>query len=439
MSTAKHHESALERAIGSFGFGVININSVIGAGIFGLPAAAAAASGAFSPWLFVIAGILVLTLVLSFAEAASRFQRTGGVLAYASHAFGPFIGFQTGWLAYLSRVAAMGANTNLLVTYASWFWPPLDSEPYRSITLTVLIGSLTWLNVVGVRNSVALLYAFTILKLLPLSLLLLLGMGKIDSQLLLGAQWPELGEFGDAILLVLYAYVGFEGTVVNAGEGRDPRRDLPRALIATIIIIGIVYVGVQIVAISVLPGLSESSAALADVAGVLIGPAGAAVLTLGAVFSIGGNLHSSLLSAPRMTFALAIDGSIPKWFCHVHPRHRTPDRSIWFYGALCLLMALTGTFVWLAVISTLVRLLTYMVCIATLPQLRSTIDDRADQFTLPGGLLIPATAMLLCLWLITHAALDAWVMTGAFVLAGTLLYTFSRKRALSAPGNPEET
>lgn len=284
-----------------------------------------------------------------------------------------------------------------------------------------------------------LLYAFTILKLLPLSLLLLLGMGKIDSQLLLGAQWPELGEFGDAILLVLYAYVGFEGTVVNAGEGRDPRRDLPRALIATIVIIGIVYVGVQIVAISVLPGLSESSAALADVAGVLIGPAGAAVLTLGAVFSIGGNLHSSLLSAPRMTFALAMDGSIPKWFCHVHPRHRTPDRSIWFYGALCLLMALTGTFVWLAVISTLVRLLTYIVCIATLPQLRSTIDDRADQFTLPGGLLIPATAMLLCLWLITHAALDAWVMTGAFVLAGTLLYTFSRKRALSAPGNPEET
>jgi amino acid transporter len=432
MSDNKNPESALERAIGGFGFGIININSVIGAGIFGLPAAAAAMSGAFSPWLFVLSGLLVLTVVLSFAEAASMFQKSGGALAYASHAFGPFVGFQTGWLAYLSRVAAMGANTNLLVTYASWFWAPLDTEPWHSTTLVAIFGALTWLNVVGVRNSVALLYVFTVLKLLPLSLLILFGLGKIDLGMLMGAETPNIGELGEGILLVLYAYVGFEGTTVTAGEGKNPRRDLPRALVNTILIIGAIYILVQLVAMGVMPNLEESDKALADVAAILFGPVGAAVLILGAVFSIGGNLHSSLLSAPRMTFALARDGSLPAVLARVHPRYHTPHVSIWLYGALCLAMALTGTFVWLAVISTLVRLLTYMICIAALPRLRKTIAPRENQFRLPGGLLIPGIAMVLCLWLVTHASLDSWLMTGLFFIVGAVLFRVSRHKPLEA-------
>ena len=431
MSDNKTQEAALERAIGGFGFGIININSVIGAGIFGLPAAAAAMSGDFSPWLFVLSGILVLTVVLSFAEAASMFKTTGGALTYASHAWGPFVGFQTGWLAYLSRVAAMGANTNLLVTYASWFWAPLDTEPWHSTTLVGIFALLTWLNVVGVRNSVTLLYAFTVLKLLPLSLLILFGLGKIDLGMLMGADVPQVGELGEGILLVLYAYVGFEGTVVTAGEGKNPRRDLPRALINTILIIAAIYILVQLVAMGTMPNLQDSDKALADVADILFGPAGAAMLTLGAVFSIGGNLHSSILSAPRMTFALGRDGSLPAIFARVHPRYHTPYVSIWIYGALCLAMALTGTFVWLAVISTLVRLLTYMICIAALPRLHRTIEPHANQFRLPGGLLIPGIAMLLCLWLITHASLNSWLMTGLFFAVGTVLYFVSAHKPLS--------
>jgi len=432
MSEHNNSGSALERAIGGFGFGVINLNSVIGAGIFGLPAAAAALSGAFSPWLFVLSGILVLTVVLSFAEAASMFKKSGGALTYASHAYGPFVGFQTGWLAYLSRVAAMGANTNLLVTYASWFWAPLDGQPWRSAALVVIFTSLTWLNVLGVRNSVALLYAFTALKLLPLSLLILFGLGKIDLGMLMGAEAPDIGELGEGILLVLYAYVGFEGTVVTAGEGKNPRRDLPKALISTILIIGAIYIAVQLVAMSTMPNLAESDRALADVAAIMFGPVGAVILTLGAVFSIGGNLHSSLLSAPRMTFALGRDGSLPAWFARVHPRYHTPHLSIWFYGSICLLMALTGTFVWLAVISTLVRLLTYMICISALPRLHRTIEPHANQFRLPGGLLIPGIAMLLCLWLITHASLHAWLATGAFFAVGTVLYFLSAHKPVEA-------
>lgn len=417
-----NREPTLNRVIGRLGFGAININSVIGAGIFGLPAVAAAQAGDFSPWLFLLAGVMVFSVVLSFARAASMFRSTGGAIVYASHAFGPFVGFQTGWLSYCSRAASMGANTNLLVTYASWFWAPLDGQPYRAISLVLLISGITWLNVAGVRNSMAAVYLFTVLKLLPLSLLILVGLGSVDAPALFGAQAPEPGSLGETLLVLMYAYVGFEGTVVTAGEGRSPRRDMPAALINTIVAIGVIYFLVQMVSVAVLPTLADSRTALADVAAVLLGGWGAALLTLGAVFSISGNLSSSLLSAPRMTYALARDGNMPRWFGRVHPRFRTPANSVFFYGLLSLGLALSGTFIWLAAMSTLVRLLTYMVCIAALPRLERTAEAFDRQFTLPGGLLIPGVAMMLCLWLIAQASTQSWLTTIAFFALGSALY-----------------
>ena len=427
MSEANNREDALNRAISKLGYGAININSVIGAGIFGLPAVIAARAGYFSPWAFLIGGLLVFTIVLCFAWASSMFRATGGSIVYASYAFGPFVGFQTGWLSYLARVAAMGANTNLLVTYASWFWSPLDSDPYRAISLTVLIASLTWLNVAGVKNSIGITYIFTVLKLLPLSLLILFGLGNVEFSTLMGAEFPELSGFGETLLILLYAYVGFEGTTVTAGEGQSPRKDIPGALINTIVFIGVLYFLIQVVSVFTLPGLATSDAALADVANVLFGSVGATVLILGAVFSIGGNLSSSLLSAPRMTYALARDGTMPGWFAAIHPIYRTPHLSIWFYGVLCLAMALSGSFIWLAVMSTLVRLLAYMVCIAALPKLKRTIDSFEGQFAIPGGMLIPALAFGLCIWLTTKASAEAWLTLLGFVAAGSAIYWYSTR------------
>ena len=248
---------------------------------------------------------------------------------------------------------------------------------------------------------------------------------------MVGTEFPGLDGFGETILVLLYAYVGFEGTVVTAGEGKSPRKDLPGALINTIVFIGVFYFLIQAVSIATLPDLATSDAALADVANVLFGTAGAAILIMGAVFSIGGNLSASLLSAPRMTFALARDGSLPKWFAAVHPSHRTPHHSIWFYGFLCLAMALSGSFIWLAIMSTLVRLLTYMVCIAALPKLEKTTESYDGQFTIPGGNLIPALAFGLCIWLITKAAADAWLTLGAFIAAGAVLYWYSTRKNAS--------
>ncbi|MDH4019953.1 MAG: APC family permease [Xanthomonadales bacterium] len=427
MTKQSKSNPALRRAISKTGYSAMTLNGVIGAGIFGLPAVAAAKTGAFSPWLFVIAGILIFSVVLSFARASSMFRHTGGAILYANHAFGPFVGFQAGWLAYLGRVTSMGANANLLLTYASWFWSPLADDLNRWILMSIVIMGLTWLNVRGVRHSIGIIYIFTILKLLPLSLLVLFGMGHIDLQMLGGADFPEFGQLSEAVLIVLYAYVGFEGTVVAAGEGRNPRRDLPRAMINTILITGLIYVLVQIIATSSLPGLADSSTALADVAVVLLGPAGAALLTLGAVFSIGGNLQSTFLSAPRMTYALALDGSLPSWFAKVHHRYQTPHISLWIYGGLCLALALSGSFIWLAVMSTLARLLTYIVCIAALPRLEKTTEPVENQFRLPGGLLIPAIALILCIWLISYASVQAWMTCLAFMAVGTVLYILSRR------------
>jgi len=427
MTNQDKPEPALRRAISKTGYSAMALNSVIGAGIFGLPAVAAAMTGAFSPWLFVISGILIFSVVLSFARASSMFRNTGGVVLYASHAFGPFVGFQTGWLAYLGRVTAMGANANLLVTYASWFWTPLEDDPSRSIIMTILIMGLTWLNVCGIRNSIGIIYLLTALKLLPLSLLVLFGLGHIDLQMLGGADLPEFGQLSEAVLVVLYAYVGFEGTSVAAGEGHHPRRDLPRAMVNTILFTAVIYVLVQMIAISTLPGVATSSKALTDLAVVLLGPIGATLLTLGAVFSIGGNLQSTFLSAPRMTYALAQDGRLPSWFASVHQKFQTPHISLWFYGVFCLALALTGSFVWLAVMSTLARLLTYIVCIAALPRLEKTIEPIPGQFTLPGGFLIPVIAMLLSLWLITYASAEAWLTTLVFMGFGTVLYILSRR------------
>jgi len=427
MTLIRVPEEGLRRAIGKLGYSAININSVIGAGIFGLPAAVAARAGYFSPWAFVLGGLMVFTIVLAFARAASMFRNSGGVIVYASHAFGPFVGFQTGWLAYLSRVVAMGANTNLLVTYASWFWAPLDGDPYRAIALTLVIGSLTWLNVVGVRHAVGATIVLAVLKLLPLSLLILFGLGRVDAASLFGNAIPPLDGLGETLLILMYAYVGFEGTVVAAGEGKSPRRDLPGALISTIVVIGVLYFLVQMVSVYALPDLARSPFALADVASALLGNAGAIILILGAVFSISGNLASSLLSAPRMTFALARDGSLPAWFAKVHARHETPHVSIWIYGALCLAMALSGSFIWLAAMSTVVRLVGYMVCIAALPILEKKVEAHADTFNIPGGLLIPAVAFGLCIWLISKASADAWLTMLAFIAVGSLLYWHSRR------------
>ena len=429
MSLRHRGDEGLNRAIGPVGVGAIALNGVIGAGIFALPAVAAEAAGSFSPWLFVICALMIMTVVLSFARVSSFFSETGGPVVYVEEAFGLFAGFQAGWLYSFARIAALAANAHLMVTYAAWLWPEIDADAPRLALVSGVCIALTAINVAGVRSGLAAVFALTVLKLLPLSLILIFGLAKIEPSVFLAPEIPELEGMGGVILVLLYAFVGFESAVVPAGEVRNPNRSVPRSLMWTVGIICVLYFLIQLVCVSVIPELASSERPLADVAERLMGAMGASALVLGAVFSICGNLSGMFFTAPRMLYAMGRDGGLPGWFARVHPRFRTPANSIVFVGALGLALALSGRFVWLATMSTAVRLIVYMACILSLPRLERVLGKDTAQFHLPGGFAVPAVALLLCIWLTTQASMKSWLTMLAFAGLGTLLYALNRRAA----------
>lgn len=432
MSTQHRGDTGLKRVIGPVGVGAIALNGVIGAGIFALPSVAAEAAGLFSPWLFVFCAALIMTVVLSFARAASFFGDTGGPIIFVEEAFGPFAGFQAGWLYSFARIVALAANAHLMVTYAAWMWPALDEGGMRMALVSLVCLGLTAINVVGVRSGLAAMLTLTVLKLLPLFLVVLVGLGQINPDIFIAPDMPELEGFGGVILVLLYAFVGFESAVVPAGEVKNPKRAVPRSLVWTVAVICVLYFLIQCVAVSVLPDLAGRERPLADVAEQLMGTAGASLLVLGAVFSICGNLSGMFITAPRMFYAMGRDGGLPGWFAQVNPRFQTPANSVVFVGVLGMALALSGGFVWLAAMSTAVRLLVYMACILTLPGLRKKFGEEASEFHLPGGMVIPGVALLLCFWLTTHASMKSWLTMLAFAAFGTVLYYLNRRYSAKA-------
>jgi APA family basic amino acid/polyamine antiporter len=428
--TGQQQKVGLKREIGKLGFGAIALNGTIGAGIFALPAIAVDRVGLFSPWIYVACGVLIMAIVFVFARVASYFRDTGGPVTYATRAFGPFVGFQAGWLLTLSRAAAFAANAHLMVTYAGWFWPPLSDGAWHLAAVVAVCVLLTAINMIGVRQGMLAIFALTILKLVPLVLLVFLGISQTNPEIFTGAEIPQLDSLGETMLIVFYAFVGFESAVIPAGEARNPRRDIPLALVRTILAITVFYFLIQLVTISVAPDIAGSKTPLADVAMILMGTAGAAILTLGAVFSISGNLTASMLSAPRMLYAMSRLGSLPAWFGIIHSRYQTPANAILFYAIFSIVLALSGGFIFLAVMSTVVRLMVYVMCIATLPVLHRKLGEFEGQFRLFGGMAIPALALILSLWLMTHASMKSWLATGVFMLLGSVMYFMTRRRAI---------
>lgn len=427
-------ESLLRREIGRIGVATIAMNGVIGSGIFALPAVAIAQAGLFSPWVFVLCGMLILSVALSLARAASFFEVTGGPIVYTTHAFGRFVGFHTGLLIYVSRVAAIAASANLIVSYAAALWGPLASGAPRMAAIVGYISLATILNAIGVRAGMAAVYVISVLKLAPLLLLMLVGLPSVEWGEMTGAGMPETGSLGQTMLVLMYAFIGFEFSLIAAGETRNARAAIPKALVATVIAISFCYALIQFVVISVGPDLGDSEAPLVEVARRLMGPTGALVLGVGVVLSIGGGSLTSLLTAPRLTFALSRDGSLPAWLGKVNRRSRVPVNSILFCGLLSIGMAVSQGFVWLVTLSTFARLLTYALCIASLPKIERTIPAEEGQFSLPGGLAIPAIGFLLTIWLISHSTAENVLIAGLIVAVGSLVFwSCTRTEANRAP------
>lgn len=425
-------EEGLARGIGTTGVAMIALNGIIGAGIFGVPAGAAALAGAWSPLVFVACALLLAAIMLCFAEISSRFTRTGGPIVYVGEAFGRFAGFQTGWAFFIARVTSFAANISLLLASLAWFWPAADSGPTRVALLALFIGGLTWINVAGVRGAVRLLGGLTVLKLLPLLALVAFGLGWLDESVeaWIAAPAPGIADFGTAALLVVYAFVGWESALIPAGETRDPARAMPRALLGALAVATVLYVTIQMISVAALPGLAESDAALVDVAAVLMGPTGAVLLTAGVVISVTGNLAASMISSPRMTFAMARDGDLPAWLGRVHPQHRTPANAIIATSVIVFVLSVFGSFLWLAAMSALVRVLIYMGCIAAMPRLRRKASDLdAPGFELRGGWTIPVVALLASGLLLIQLSWQSLAATVAVVAAGSVIFLLMHRRA----------
>ena len=428
-------DSLLRREIGKIGVATIAMNGVIGSGIFALPAVAVAQAGFFSPWVFVLCGILILFVALSLARAASFFDITGGPIVYTTHAFGRYVGFQTGLLIYVSRVAAIAASANLIVSYAAPFWSPLASGVPRAAAIAAYISLATALNVAGMRAGMAGIYIISILKLAPLALLILVGFPSVEWASAAGAEMLPPGPLGETMLILMYAFIGFEFSLISAGETRNARSAIPKALVGTVLAIALFYTLIQLIVVSVGPDLGGNDAPLVEIASRLMGPWGALVLGLGVIFSVGGGSLTSLLTAPRLTFALSRDGSLPAWFGKVNEKSRVPVNSILFCGLFSLAMAVGQHYVWLVTLSTFVRLVTYALCIASLPIIERTIPSQPGQFSLPGGLAIPAVGFLLTIWLMSHSTVDNLMVAGLIVAVGTVIFwSCTRRNAREAEG-----
>jgi APA family basic amino acid/polyamine antiporter len=401
------------------------INDVVGSGIYLLPAAAAALLGGASVWAVVLAGLAAALLVLCFAEASSYFDEPGGAYLYTREAFGPLVGFEVGWMTWLSRVAALASFANGLVQAITYFWPQATGRWGRVLIICGLILPLAAINVRGVSAGARTAVILVIAKMLPLVFFVGAGVWFIDGAQLTLLHVPRGAALGQAALLLLFAYGGFENTPVAAGEYHNPRRNVPFALLSMILVVTLSYAAVQVVALGTLPGLARSSAPLADAAQRFAGHSGAWLLTLGAVLSIAGIAGNTMLSGPRYLFALSCDGYGPRWLARVHPRFRTPAIAILVQAFTALALAMSGSFVELASLSVIARVATYVGTAAAVPVLRRRLPHRAA-LRLPLGATIPVAASLVAIGLLGSATGASLLVVGAALVTGAVIYGFRR-------------
>ncbi|HXH07701.1 MAG TPA: APC family permease, partial [Vicinamibacterales bacterium] len=348
--------TVLRRALGRWDLTAVGINQVIGSGVFLLPAAVAAHAGGWSPIVVAAMGGVSLLFALSFAEAASRFDATGGPYLFARAAFGRFAGFEAGWMLWFTRAASWASVVNGLADSLGYYLPVLRAGAWRALTITSAVAIVTGINASGIRLSAAVINVFTIGKLLPLVVFIAVGLFAADFSRLAPGEPPDVRSVALAAVLLVFAFGGYEVVPVVAGESRDPRRAIPFALIATIAVVTAILTLAQLIAAAALPDLPRSRTPLADAAGVLLGPPGALLVTAGAVVSMSGNNLGQSLSGSRNLYALAEQRDIPAVFGFVHPLTRTPVVAIVFTGVVVLVLALTGTFVTLAAGSAVSRL-----------------------------------------------------------------------------------
>lgn len=420
----------LVRTIGRWSLTALMVNSIIGGGIFGLPSILAARLGALSPLSCLGAGAGILIIAGCIAEVSSRYEETGGLYLYARDALGRFAGLLVAWLTWLTRIAAPAAVANLFCTYLAQFFPSLATRTGELLVLAILLGHLAFLNYIGVKAGKNVSNLFTAVKVGFLLFFVLAGLLVLvlrpEIRVPLSVPNVSARSWFEAILLLVYAYGGFEGALFVGGESTNPQRDTPVALLLALAAVALIYTGVQFVTIATLPGAASSARPLSDAAQHFLGPEGATAMALAALVSAYGYLSANLLHSPRITFAMAEKGDFPSLLALVHPKYRTPYFSIILYAVIVFVFAALGNFQWNAMLSAVSRLAIYGAMAIAVPVLRSRRDGKA-QFLLPVPYLFAGLALLFSVILLTQMGRGEFYVVGTTCAIAFLNWIFVRR------------
>ena len=432
----------LERVMGVRALTASSFNMTVGSGIFVLPAAVAAMIGAAAPVAYLICAVAMALVVLCFAEAGSRVARTGGAYAYAAAAFGPFVGAMTGALLYAGAgVLASAAVMNVFVGTLTVLVPALNTPVVRVIIMALVYGALALVNIRGSKPGVRTMEIFSLGKLIPLLVLVVLGSFVMQRENLVIPSLPAVSDMGRASVMLIFAFLGFENALNPSGEVKDPHRTVPRAVLLALALVTVLYLAIQMVAAGVLGSrlANETTAPLAAVAGVVFGSSGRTFILLGTLVSTFGYLSGDALTSPRALFALAEDGVLPAWLARVHPSFRTPWLACATHGVLAFTLASTGSFASLIVVANVAILLMYgVVCVSLFPLRRTNARAGGDPFVVPGGPVVPIAATGVLIWLLSTATRAEWFATGMTLLLAAGLYwasVYMRRRAALIVGD----
>ena len=421
MPTPSNASYEIVRGIGRWDLVALMVNITIGSGILGLPSKLFALTGVYSILTLILCAALLAIVAICFAEVGSRFTHTGGPYLFTRTAFGATPGFIVGWLYWVSRVLTFATICNLLVVYVARVVPVLQGPGVRVAIITCVVLAIGIVNLVGIRQATIVSNGLTLLKVSLLLVFGLVGVAMMRDWPAAPATLPAPGEFSDAMLLGVFAFVGFEAALVSAGETRNPRRDVPFAVAMSLLIVLILYAGVQIVCIAAVPALASSTAPFADAAVVLWGPAGAQVISLGAVVIMLGSLNSGFLATSRLPFAFAEQGDVPAALARVHPRFRTPHVAIIASAVLVWLATVASSFLSAITLATSTRMVVYIAGCIALIALRRRADVQPAGFVAPMGPAIAVLASVLSFALLANASSRELVQLAIAAVVGVLI------------------
>ncbi len=428
IAKASQQSEGLKRELGVFDVTVNVVNAIIGSGIFLLPAIIAGILGSASILAYFFCGILYLLVMLCMAEAASRFTSSGGMYTYIERAFGPYLGFLANILFSLSGILMGAALVNGIADMLSVFYPVFNKSLYRILLFALLFFFFGYSHIRGVKQSMKVTKALTILKILPLIFLVIAGLWKVHTSNIEWQGFPTIDKLVAASLILFAAFLGGETALNVTGEMKNPKRTAPVGLIMGVICVIIFYSLIHLASQNILgTSLAGQKSPLSAVAGNIAGSWGTKLLFFAGLVSIFGCLYTGILVYSRVFFAGARDGQLPKILSSVHRKYATPDKSLIAFVSLAFLFAISGGFRQLIILSSTALLLLFVgVVLAVIKFKLSDDKEYPAAFKLPGGIFIPGITFLVLVWFLSHSTNEELNAILVFVSITSVIYVLKR-------------